>query len=285
MAKRRQDLPGCGCLQCRNLQYNAVERSFGETISWSVRLVLSRPTILIVFFLIGGVQFLFLSTTDIIVAVGGFTVVLGILVARGYVAVIGRANLAGHRISSSSAFKRVFVRLPRFLVALMLVTAVVIGAIFVIRTVVTSVFNALGQLFGVGMIVGDVVAIVVAIAVLIWLLIKFCFVPDACFVGGYGPLASLGVSWELTTVHRWKAVALAGGLLLLLAASVVLDTTTASPASSLSLSVQIGETTVVIRSVGLSVAGITRFLFDVLLTAIYSGVFLHQYVQSIVSAS
>lgn len=36
---------------------------------------------------------------------------------------------------------------------------------------------------------------------ILFVLVRLCFVPEACFLGGYGPFDSIRVSWTLTILH------------------------------------------------------------------------------------
>jgi hypothetical protein len=43
----------------------------------------------------------------------------------------------------------------------------------------------------------------------LFFLFKFWFAPEACVIGQYGPIESLGVSWRITTNYRGKFVLIA----------------------------------------------------------------------------
>lgn len=281
--RHRSDTDGCGCLKCQNVDYDAVRRSFGESFLWSGRLLWSRPSILLVFVAVAFGQLLATRGSvepGISGAVVGF---LGVFLGRGYVGLSGGASLTDGDQRSTARLRTAVRRFPTFLAALALLIGILTTAVlFVAVGVPEGLDLALGWL---GLPSDSLLldgGILVSTAMLVvYLLVKFCFVPEACFVGGYGPLAALQTSWRLTTVHRRKAIALTVGLLALFAVSTLLEGGLTGGGRPVVFSVTFDGTTVAIRSIGMSTASLPRLLADAGLSALYYGVFVHQYVQGL----
>jgi len=85
----------------------------------------------------------------------------------------------------------------------------------------------------------------------------------------------------LTAVHRRKALALTAGLLALFVVGTVLDARIGNTARPVVLSVTLYDTTVPVRSIGLTTGSPLRLLADSLLSAVYYGLFAHQYVHAV----
>ncbi|MEF8778431.1 MAG: hypothetical protein V5A36_05920, partial [Natronomonas sp.] len=152
-----------------------------------------------------------------------------------------------------------------------------VGGTTLLRAPARTAFGAVG----VPVVVAEGILLVALTTAMVYAFVMLCFLPEACFVGGYGPLKSIYVSWTVATLQRRKAASIAVGFLVLLAAGVALDTQLADPASPVAVSFRYRETTIVLRSFGFSVASGVRFAFDLLVTMVYSGVFVHQYAQGI----
>lgn len=281
MIRFREDIDGCGCLRCQGVDREAVRRSIPDALVWSGRLLLARPSILLVFAAVGLAHLLAIAGSGRVVVVGALASFLGALVARGYVAVTGEAVIREERVSPIATLRTVFRRLPAVVGATLLLAGIVTaGAATVMRVVVPAIQRALDPA-AVGLATVRLAALVFVVVWVLYALVKFCVFPEACFVGGYGPVAALRASWRVTTLHTAKAVAIVAGFVALLGVGVLLDTQLADPASPVALSFRYGETSVVLRSFGFSLAGGVRFVFDIVVTAIYAGVFLHQYVGGV----
>ncbi len=281
MVRFRDDVDGCGCLRCQEVDSDVLQRSGPDTIRWSSRLVLARPSILFVFFAVAPLQLLALVDSDALVVAGVVVGVLGAFVGRGYVDVTGRATLGGRPVSPVEALRTVLRRLPALVGAITVLSVGSVVGAGLVRVVITPVAKNALEPVGVDPTVVDLFSLVLIAGCLLYAVVKFCVLPEACFVGGYGPVASLRVAWTVTSLQTTRAVLAVAGFAALLVVGVVLDTTVAGPTSPVALSFRYGETTVVLRSFGFSVASGLRFVFDVVVTAVYSGVFLHQYVDGV----
>lgn len=281
MVRFRGDVDGCGCLRCQEVDSDVLHRSGSGAIIWSGRLVLDRPSIVLVFLSVAPLNLLALVDSDAVVVAGAVLGVLGIFVGRGYVDVTGRAALGSHDVSPAEALRTVLRRLPAFVGAVALLGVLLLAVTLLVRVGLTPTAQSALEPVGVPPTVVDLASLVLVAGCLLYAAVKFCVLPEACFVGGYGPVASLRVSWAVTTLQTVQAVLIVAGFATLLLLGVLLDTRLASPTSPVALSFRYGDTTVVLRSFGFSVASGLRFVFDVVVTAVYSGVFLHQYVEGI----
>lgn len=279
--ERRTDCSGCGCVRCRGIEYDVIRRSLADSFVWSCRLVAARPSILFVFGLVAAVQAVLLVAPADLASVGAGLGLLGIFVGRGYVGAVGAGVLADADASPRRALSVVVRRLPAFVGTFALavggILVVVLGINFVLEPVVRSTVDAFGG--DSSAVVVDFGFLFVTIVVVLYALVKICFLPEACFVGGYGPVEALRASWSITSLHRTKAVIITAGFLLLLGIGVLLDVSLATPERPVVLSVRYEETTIALRSLGLSAPTTPRVVFDVLASAVYYGVFVHQYVH------
>lgn len=287
MIRLHNDVDGCGCIHCQNVDHRVVRRSLGGALLWSSGLLRLYPSIVLVFLAVGFIQAVgeLLPPQFALLTVLG--AVLGVFVGRGYIGVIGRATLGDRQSSPTHALWLVARRFPAFLGA----TVAVIGLLAGISLLVLRGIGPLaGQLLvplGVDPFQIQLLVLLVTALCLVSLIVKLYLVPEACFVGGYGPLESLRVSWRLTSLHPKKAVLIVIGFGLLLAVRILFDSLVSNPQTPVALTFQLGETTLVLRSFGLalsaSLGGLVRFGFDLFVTAVYSGVFVHQYVSGAVS--
>jgi len=281
MVRIRSDIDGCGCLRCQQVDAETLRRSLPGTVQWSARLLVDHPSIVLVFLAVGAVQLL--STVDVgaLVLLGIPLGIGGVFVGRGYIGVVGRERLANRDPDPGRALLTVLRRVPAFVGAAVLVLAALLALWALITVVLAEPVTTLLGALGLSPFGADVVLLVCLALALVYALVKFWFVPEACFIGGYGPVGALRVSWQLTTLHRRKAVLIVAGFGLLLAIGVALETQLGSTTSLLTLTVTAGDTEIVLRSFGLPVAGGFRFAFNVAATALYSGVFAHQYVSGV----
>lgn len=281
MVRFRTDVEGCGCLRCQEVESDVLHRSGFGVLIWSGGLILDRPSILLVFFAVAPIQLLVLVDSTALVSAGAVLGVLGIFIGRGYVDVMGRAVLGDRHVSSTEAVRTVFRRLPALVGAITLLSVMLLAVALFIRVVFTPIVQSALEPVGVAPTVVDLFSLVLIAGCFLYAVVKFCVLPEACFVGGYGPVASLRVSWTITTLQTTKAILLVAGFAALLSLGVFLDTRLANPTSPVALSFRYGDATVVLRSFGFSVASGVRFVFDVVVSAVYSGLFLHQYIDGV----
>jgi hypothetical protein len=284
MVRLQEDIDGCGCLRCQEVDHEVVRRSLADILYWSTRLPFARPSILLVFGAVGLLQLGVLVTpTALSMALVGLGV-LGVFIGRGYIGVVGRGALGHEKPTPSAAVRTVLHRFPAFLGAVVAVILLLVLLVAVVVSVLSPGGRWLATVTGTDPVLAELGTLFLLVALVVYTLLKACFIPEACFIGGYGPLTSVRVSWRITSVHRLKAVLILAGFAVLIALGIVLDTQLAGAGAPVALSVEVGGTTVVLRSFGLSLAGGVRFTFDLAVTALYSGMFVHQYVESTVSA-
>jgi len=281
MVRIRNDIDGCGCLRCQQVDAETLRRSLPGTVQWSARLLVDHPSIVLVFLAVGAVQLLSTVDADALVLLGIPLGIGGVFVGRGYIGVVGRERLANRDPDPVRTLVTVLRRVPAFVGASVLVFAVLLGLWALLTVVLAGPVTALLGALGLSPFAADVVLLVCLALALVYALVKLWFVPEACFIGGYGPFGALRVSWQLTTLHRRKAVLIVAGFALLLAIGVALETQLGSTTSLLTLTVTAGESEIVLRSFGLPLSGGFRFAFNVAATALYSGVFAHQYVSGV----
>lgn len=283
MVQHKDDVDGCGCSRCQGIDSGVLQQSLFDGFVWSIRLPFRHASIVFIFFVVAVMQLAVLFATGVWSTVAAIGSILGVFLGRGYIGVIGRMSLAKEEASPGLplvASKRVLRRLPAFLgaVAIVVVACTVVAFSAVVAR---DPLSTVAETVGVSAVVAESFLLAVLICIFLSVLVKFCFLPEACFVGGYGPINALQSSWRITTVHTKKAVGIVAGFVFLLGIGVVFDTQFADPSSPVALSVRYQETTVVLRSFGFSTAGGIRFVFDLLVTMGYSGVFVHQYIHGI----
>lgn len=294
--RRREDVTGCGCVRCQSVRYDVVRRSITGATMWSLDLLRRRPSVLLAFLILGGVQIGIehgfsggstvyadpLPDAALLAAVVGF---LGVFLGRGYAGLV--AASAVRRIDADGTPARLVVRrFPSFLVAAAVVAVTLLGFVVVVTSWASPAVNAVLPAIGLAdaTTAVDAALLVAVAAALLVVLVKLCFLPEACFVGGYGPVAALRVTWSLTTVHRRKAVGLTVGLLALFVLGSLLDARIGSAARPVVLSVTLYDTTVPVRSIGLAASNPLRLLVDASLSAAYYVLFAHQYVHALFDA-
>ncbi|MFC5136555.1 MULTISPECIES: hypothetical protein [Haloferacaceae] len=210
--KARDDVDGCGCLECRNIETTTTNRSVLDALVWSVRLFRSYPSILA----FAGVIILtnrLLETDSIALlpmpAVGvieAITAFAFIVLIRAYVGTIVAGELTGNSVTKREGLRRSIARAPALVGVILLI-------VFSVMTIPFFVSLPFFFLVGVLPITSmEMVSFPVAVAVggvifavpFLFLLFKFWFAPEACVIGQYGPLKSLRVSWRITTNYRGK---------------------------------------------------------------------------------
>lgn len=291
--RRRDDVAGCGCVRCQSVHFDVVRRSIAGAAAWCLGVLRRHPSVLLVFLLLGGVQSVLerggvtgplADATLPLAAVVGF---LGVFLGRGYAGLVTAGDLRGSdrsRTATVGRRARVAVRrFPSFLAAAVLAIAGLFGLIVAATAVVSPALNALLPAVGFADLVTTVDAVLlvgVTVAVVV-VLVKLCFLPEACFVGGYGPVSALRVTWSLTAVHRRKAIALTAGLLALFVLGTLLDARIGTTTRPVVLSVTVYDTTVPVRSIGIATSSPVRLLVDATLSAVYYPLFAHQYVHAL----
>ncbi|SDJ97085.1 hypothetical protein SAMN05216226_11346 [Halovenus aranensis] len=280
MIRQHEDVDGCGCFRCQDVDHEVVHRSLVDAFSWSTTIPVARPSVVLVLGAVGVIQLATLVVSPALALLLAVAGVVGVFFSRGYIGIVAQGLLGCDAVPSRRALRLALVRLPAFLgAAFALVLGIALFTVFVVSVVLPAA-RTLTSTAGVDPVVADFGALAVLVLAVVYALLKSCFVPEACFVGGYGPLDSVRVSWRLTGVHRLKVAFVLAGFVALLALGTALDTTLAGSDAPVALSFEFNDTTVVIRSFGLSVGGSVRFLFDLTVTALYSGLFVHQYVDN-----
>ena len=302
--RRRDDVAGCGCVRCQSVHFDVVRRSIAGAAAWCLGVLRRHPSVLLVFLLLGGVQSVLErggvtgpladATLPIVGQLGDATLplaavvgFLGVFLGRGYAGLVTAGDLRGSdrsRTATVGRRARVAVRrFPSFLAAAVLAIAGLFGLIVAATAVVSPALNALLPAVGFADLVTTVDAVLlvgVTVAVVV-VLVKLCFLPEACFVGGYGPVSALRVTWSLTAVHRRKAIALTAGLLALFVLGTLLDARIGTTTRPVVLSVTVYDTTVPVRSIGIATSSPVRLLVDATLSAVYYPLFAHQYVHAL----
>jgi hypothetical protein len=278
----REDVDGCACIHCRDVEYDVRQRSLVDSMGWSARLAVTHPSIVLVFVVLGALQLLIRYSQQQPGTASAVLGVTGVFVARGYVGVVGTDVLRNRTPAPTAAIVTVVRRLSNLAGAVVVaVGGVTVAVLFVDRVVVRAARRAF-RLGGIEPVYAELGVLVLTAVSIVYLLVKLWFVPEACFVGGYGPTSALQVSWTITTLHFRKAVAIVGGFVVLFGVGILLDAELAGSESPVVLSIQYGDTAILLRSFGLSVTSGVHFVFDVLSSALYFGVFVHEYVQSVV---
>lgn len=217
--RTRGDVDGCGCLACRGVSVDVLRRSVPDAALWTVELLRGRPALLglgvalaiapAAVAALGWIPAPLVETLDLLAlfAVG--------VVLRGAVATVAAGALSDQDVSTSAALGRALRRTPA-LVAVVLG----IGGLLLLATSAASTPVMLAFALTEGKIAAWIGADVAMVAVLgiyavaVFAVLFKCWLAfEACVVGGYGPLASLRVSWRVTGHSRnWLAVLLIGTL-------------------------------------------------------------------------
>ena len=274
--KARDDVDGCGCLDCRNIERPATRRSVLDALVWSVRLFRSYPSIVV----FSGVIILArrLLETDsinvlpmpVIGVVEVLTAFAFIILIRAYVGTIVAGELTGEPVTRREGLHRSLARTPS-LVGVVILTVVLVMTI--------PFFVALPLFLIVGVLPAtpvDMISFPVAAAIggitfavpFLFLLYKVWFALEACVIGQYGPVKSFRVSWRITTNYRGKFV-LIGVIAIGSAASLFLPT--------------------YLPEMGMSLASLNPVLSLIsssvseLLSIVWASAYAHIYVQGVVS--
>ncbi|MDZ5810810.1 hypothetical protein U4E84_05555 [Halorubrum sp. AD140] len=274
--KARDDVDGCGCLECRNIETTTTNRTVLDALVWSVRLFQSYPSILV----FAGVVILVnrLLETDIITvlpmpvigvveAVTAFAFIISI---RAYIGTIVAGELTGNPITRREGLRRSIARTPALVGVILLVVFSVMTMPFFVSA---PLILLIGVLPGtpvemVGFPVAAAVGGIVFAVPLLFLLFKFWFAPEACVIGQYGPLKSLRVSWRITTHYRRKFMLIA---VIAIGSAVSLYLPTVLPQPETGLTFVYPVLSMISSSVG------------ELLSIVWASAYAHIYVQGILS--
>jgi hypothetical protein len=274
--RARDDIDGCGCLECRNIETTTTNRTVLDALVWSVRLFRSYPSIVA----FAGVIILAnrLLETDfvtvlpapavgVVEAVAAFAFVISI---RAYVGTIVAGELTDNPVTIREGLHRSIARTPALIgVVLLVVFSVLMVPFFVSFPLFVLGGFILGnpvEILGFP-IVAAVGGIVVAVPFFL-LLFKFWFAPEACVIGQYGPIESLGVSWRLTTYYRGKFVLI---VVIAVGSAIGIYLPTVVPGLGTG------------RALVSPVLSVTSSSVGELLSVVWASAYAHTYVQGIVS--
>jgi hypothetical protein len=212
--KARDDVDGCGCLDCRNIETTTTNRTVLDALVWSVRLFRSYPSIVAfagVIVLVNRlletdlVTVLPTPAVGIVEAVTAFAFVISI---RAYVGTIVAGELTGEPVTIRAGLRRSVTRTPALVGAVLLVVFAVMTVPFFVSLPLFGLVSAVpgNPAESVGFPVVAAVGGIVFAVPFLGLLFKFWFALEACVIGQYGPVESLRVSWRITTDYRRKFV-------------------------------------------------------------------------------
>ena len=215
--RTRDDTNECGCLECRNIGTATTNRTVLDALVWSIRLFRSYPSIVA----FAGVIILArrLLETDVITvlptpAVGvveGVATFAFIISVRAYVGTIVAGELTDTPVTIREGLHRSIARTPAVVGVILLV---VFFLMMIPSLISLPLFVVVGFTLGnpveiLGFPVVAAVGGVVFAVPFLFFIFKFWFALEACVIGQYGPIESLGVSWRLTTNYRGKFVLIA----------------------------------------------------------------------------
>ncbi len=274
--KARDDVDGCGCLDCRNIERPAIRRSVLDSLVWSVRLFRSYPSIVV----FAGVIILArrLLETDsfnmlpmpAITVVETLTAFAFIILIRAYVGTIVAGELTGEPVTRREGLHRSLARTPSLVGVVILTVVLVMTIPFLVALPLFLIVGVL-PVTPVDMISFPVAAAIGGITFAVpflFLLYKVWFALEACVIGQYGPVKSFRVSWRITTNYRGKFV-LIGVIAIGSAASLFLPT--------------------YLPEMGMSLASLNPVLSLIsssvseLLSIVWASAYAHIYVQGVVS--
>jgi len=274
--KAREDVDGCGCLECRNIETTTTNRTVLDALVWSVQLFRSHRSIVAFagviilanrFLETDSVNVLPLPVIDVFEALTAFAF---IFLIRAYVGTIVAGELTGDPVTIREGLYRSLARIP----ALVGVILLLVFSITIIPSLLSLPLLLLVGIFPgnpVGMVgfpvAAAVIGIVFAVPFLL-LLFNFWFVPEACVIGQYGPIESLRVSWRITTNYRGKFVLIT---IIAIGSTIGLYSPTFLP----EMATNLASLNPVLRVISSSVGE--------LLSIVWASAYAHIYVQEIVS--
>lgn len=274
--KTRDDVDGCGCLECRNIETVTTRRTVLDAVVWSVRLFRSYPSIAVFASVIivanrlletDGITMLPTPAVDVFDAITAFAF---IFLIRAYVGTIVAGELTDDTVTIREGLHRSIARIP----ALLGVTVLLVLSVL---TVSSLAFLPLLVLVGVapenpvavvGFPVVAAIGVIVVVVPVLLLLFKFWFAPEACVVGRYGPVEALRISWRITTNYRGKFLLLS---LIAIGSAISISLSTHLP--------EMGTGPAWSHPVLSAIAA----SFGEFLSIVWAGAYAHIYVQEVVS--
>lgn len=209
VVERRSDVEGCACLECRPVDATALRRSLLDALGWSVRLCLSRPSVvLLVLALVAGrrvLEAVALVPPPAQETLHGATTFALLFVLRGHVGTVAAGELTGDRVAPVDAARRALARTPALAATGAVLVWLLLFASSVAIAPVVALFFAASHFSLPWVVPAASVVIPLAIAgPLLFVAFRCWFAVEACVLGRYGPIGSLRVSWALTSNHPWK---------------------------------------------------------------------------------
>ncbi|GAA0203790.1 hypothetical protein [Halobaculum roseum] len=274
--RARDDVDGCGCLECRHIETTTTNRTVLDALVWSVRLFRSYPSIPAFAGVIilanrlletDTIELLPTPAVGMIEAVTAFAFVISL---RAYVGTIVAGELTGDSVTIREGLRRSIGRTPALVGVILLTVFSVMTIPFFLSLPLLVLVGAL-PINPVGMVsfpVAAAVGVIVFVVPILFLLFKFWFAPEACVIGEYGPLESLRVSWRITTNYRTKFL-LVGVIAIGSALSLYLPTVVPQLETEMTLVHP--------------VLGVISSSVGELLSIVWASAYAHIYVQGIVS--
>ncbi|THE65250.1 hypothetical protein D8Y22_08565 [Salinadaptatus halalkaliphilus] len=264
--KRREETEGCACLECRNVATGTTRRRLGDILLWAVGFLRTHPSVVAVFLLLAGAQFVG-HLAPMAVELAMLPVIfVGGMFARGYTAMLAADSLSNETHTRGAVAKYTLRRLPAVfaifalsgLVTIGLMMGIVALALFVL-IVDTGWYVVLG-----------ISALLATFVLMIVVLVKFVLAAEAAVIGGYGPIASLRVSWGIISFRRRTTIVLIGLVVGLLFGVVVSQLSIATAPYPI-----IGNETV--RDIAFGLSNATFFLSSAVTTLVFA----HVYVRGV----
>ena len=125
--KAREDVDGCGCLECRNIETTTTNRTVLDALVWSVRLFRSYPSILAFAGVIilanrlletDSIALLPMPAIGVAEAVTAFAFIISI---RAYVGTIVAGELTGEPVTIREGLRRSIARTPALVGVILLI--------------------------------------------------------------------------------------------------------------------------------------------------------------------
>ncbi|SDQ49200.1 hypothetical protein [Natronobacterium texcoconense] len=231
--KCAEDVDGCDCLRCRDLEGDVVRRSVGDDALWGSRLLRSYPSLVAFAAVLAAAESarqLFDLTLSVPVVGELFEIPLLLvgpfLVFRGYIVAVTVSALRGESSPASGSILGYTVyRLPALVgatliqaaIALVAVAVAVLGVI-VLGSIAIGISEAFALDFVDGTVFGPLFSGVSGTllfgSVGSAFLFKFWLAPDICVAGGYGPERALRLSWAITASHTRRLLLVVAGFAL-----------------------------------------------------------------------
>ncbi|MEY7848824.1 hypothetical protein AB7C87_06420 [Natrarchaeobius sp. A-rgal3] len=264
--KRRDDIDGCACLECRNVSAATTKRRVGDVILWSVGFLRTHPSVVAVFLGLAVLQFVtHLAPTPVELLLLPLLFV-GSLFARGYAAMFAASTLSERPHTRKAVAWYTLRRVPAVF-AIFVLVGLAMMALFAVGGVLVFVVLIGSRLWH--LLVG-LLGFVVLFCLFVVISVKFILAAEAAVVGGYGPIESLRVSWSIVSFRRRTTILLIGLVVALVASFTIVGIGAATEPYPV-----LGNETV--RHVFVGLMNAATFLS----TAITALVFAHVYVQGV----